>query len=181
MERIAELLAHVPMFRGVAPARRELIAGCATNRIFRPGDQLLSEGEHADTFFVIRRGDVAVETHVPHRGALTLETLHDGDVLGWSWLFPPYRWYRCPSRGHRPHPGFDGRRLREKCDADHELGYDLMKRFAGVMVDASRRRGYSSWTSTAMSPADAALVDDAGAVPGRRPAPGDRGYVDARA
>ena len=67
MERIAELLAHVPMFRGVAPARRELIAGCATNRIFRPGDQLLSEGEHADTFFVIRRGDVAVETHVPHR------------------------------------------------------------------------------------------------------------------
>jgi CRP-like cAMP-binding protein len=124
------------MFRGVAPARLELIAGCATNRIFRPGDQLLSEGEHADTFFVIRRGDVAVETHVPHRGALTLETLHDGDVLGWSWLFPPYRLVFDARAVDTVHTlAFDGRCLREKCDADHELGYDLMKRFAGVMVE----------------------------------------------
>jgi CRP-like cAMP-binding protein len=136
VQKVDELLRDVPMFAGMAADRLELIAGCASNRIFRPGDYLLHEGERADSFFVIRRGDVAVETYVPQRGALTLETLHDGDVLGWSWLFPPYRLAFDARAAATVHSvAFDGRCLRGKCEEDHDLGYDLMIRFAGVMVE----------------------------------------------
>ena len=74
----------------MAPAHLELIAGCAANRIFDAGDYLLREREPANAFYVIRRGDVALETYAP-QGALRLETLHKGDLVGWSWLVPPYR------------------------------------------------------------------------------------------
>ena len=136
MEKIDDLLKDVPMFHGMAADRLELIAGCAANRIFRPGDYLLRAGERADSFFVIRRGDVAVETYVPQRGALTLETLHDGDVLGWSWLFPPYRIAFDARATETVHAvAFDGLCLRGKCEEDHDLGYDLMIRFARVMAE----------------------------------------------
>jgi CRP/FNR family transcriptional regulator, cyclic AMP receptor protein len=139
VQRVDELLRDAAMFHGMAPERLELIAGCASNRIFRPGDYLLREGDRADTFFVIRRGDVAVETYVPQRGALTLETLHDGDVLGWSWLFPPYRVAFDARAAETVHTvAFDGRCLRGKCEEDHDLGYELIKRFAEVIVERLR-------------------------------------------
>ena len=69
----------------------ELIAGCARNVVFEHGEYLMREGDPADTFYVIRHGRVALEIFVPQRGAVTIETLHDGDLLGWSWLVPPYR------------------------------------------------------------------------------------------
>lgn len=137
METIAELLTDAPMFHGMEPGRLDLIAGCASNRIFREGEYLLREGERADAFFVIRRGDVAVESYVPQRGALTLESLHEGDVLGWSWLFPPYRLvFDARAMTETVHTvAFDGRCLRGKCETDHELGYDLITRFARVMIE----------------------------------------------
>jgi CRP/FNR family cyclic AMP-dependent transcriptional regulator len=136
VQKVDELLQDVPMFHGMAPEHLDLIAGCGSNRIFRPGDYLLREGERADSFYVIRRGDVAVETYVPQRGALTLETLGGGDVLGWSWLFPPYRVAFDARAVDTVHTlAFDGRCLRGKCEEDHDLGYDLLKRFAEVIVE----------------------------------------------
>ena len=69
----------------------ELIAGCAQNTVFEDGEYLMREGEPADTFYVIRHGRVALEIFVPQRGAMTIETLDEGDLLGWSWLLPPFR------------------------------------------------------------------------------------------
>jgi CRP/FNR family cyclic AMP-dependent transcriptional regulator len=136
MQKVDELLQGVPMFHGIAPEHLDLIAGCASNRIFRPGEYLLREGERADSFYVIRRGDVAVETYVPQRGALTLETLGGGDVLGWSWLFPPYRVAFDARAAETVHTvAFDGRCLRGKCEEDHDLGYELLKGFAEVIVE----------------------------------------------
>ena len=65
-----------------------------------------------------------------------IETLHDGDVVGWSWLFPPHRWH-FDGRATAPTSliAFDGACLRGKCDADHELGYQLMRRFAASIVE----------------------------------------------
>lgn len=124
------------MFAGLEPEQLELIGGCAWNEHVDTGARLLREGEPADRFFLIRRGAVALEIDAPGRGPLVLETLHEGEVVGWSWLFAPYRWQ---FDGRATHPcelvTFDGACLRGKCDADHELGYQLMSRFASDLLD----------------------------------------------
>jgi CRP-like cAMP-binding protein len=113
-----------------------LIAGCGSNAHFAGGDLLFEEGGAADQFFLIRRGMVALEVHVPGRGSLTIETLTEGEVVGWSWLFEPFRWsFDARARGDVGVIAFDGACLRGKCDADHELGYQLMRRFAASMIE----------------------------------------------
>jgi CRP-like cAMP-binding protein len=135
MRTIDELLTEVPMFEGMDSDRLELIAGCASNRVFEDRAYLLREGEPADTFFVIRQGDVALETYVPQRGALTIQTLHAGDVLGWSWLISPHRTaFDARAVGVVHTMAFDGQCLRGKCEADHDLGYDVLMRFVTVIV-----------------------------------------------
>lgn len=96
----------------------------------------MREGEPADTFYVLREGAATLETFVPQRGAVAVQTLHEGDLVGWSWLVPPYRVafdVRASSRVHAL--GFDGACLRSKSDQDPALGYDLLKLFAAVIVD----------------------------------------------
>ena len=135
MREMDALIAEMPAFRGLAPPQLELIAGCATNVRAEAGKYLFREGEQADAFYAIRHGAVALEMHVPARDAVTLETLHDGDLLGWSWLFPPYRWgFDGRVQADTALISFDGACLRGKCDADHELGYELMQRFAQVII-----------------------------------------------
>lgn len=124
------------MFAGLESAQLELIAGCARNEHVDAGTLLLREGDSADRFFLIRRGAVALEVHAPGRGSLVIETQHPGDVVGWSWLFAPYRW-QLDGRaiGTCELVTFDGLCLRGKCEADHELGYQLMRRFAANLVE----------------------------------------------
>jgi CRP/FNR family cyclic AMP-dependent transcriptional regulator len=135
MKTIEELIAEVRVFQGLAPAQLELITGCATNVRAGAGDYIFREGGQADAFYAIRHGAVALELHVPARDAVTLETLHDGDLLGWSWLFPPYRWeFDGRVLEDSALISFDGACLRGKCEADHELGHELMKRFSQVII-----------------------------------------------
>ena len=96
-----------------------------------PASCLFREGAPAERFYLIREGAVALEVDAPGRGPLVIETLHEGDVAGWSWLFEPYRW-QFDARATVPIAtvAFDGACLRGKCEADHELGYQLMRRFA---------------------------------------------------
>ena len=135
MKAMDALLAEVPAFEGMRDVHLQLIAGCATNARARSGQYLFRAGDQADAFHVIRHGAVALELHVPAREAVTLETLHDGDLLGWSWLFPPYRWeFDGRVQADSALISFDGACLRGKCEADHELGYELMKRFSQVII-----------------------------------------------
>ena len=136
MQTIDELIASAPIFDGLEREQLEVIAGCGRNEHVASGAFLLREGEPADRFFLIRRGTVALEVHAPGRGALTIETLHAGDAVGLSWLFAPYRW-QLDARALEACEliGFDGVCLRGKCEADHDLGYQLMRRFAENLVD----------------------------------------------
>ena len=136
METIEAILQDVPLFEGLSQAELELVAGCGSNVRFRQGDLLFRDGDPADTFYVLRHGTVALETFVPARGSVTIETLDAGEVVGWSWLFPPYRWHfdaRAVSLVRAT--SFDGSCLRAKCEQDAQLGYDLMSRFAQVIVE----------------------------------------------
>ena len=136
MQTIAELLTDVPALAALSPEHRDTIAGCARNRVFRDGEEVMRAGEPADTFHVIRQGAVALETFVPQGGPVIVETLHDGELLGWSWLVPPYRVaFDCRAVGTTHTFEFDGACLRGKCDADPALGYDLLKLVAGVMLE----------------------------------------------
>jgi CRP-like cAMP-binding protein len=133
---IRELVGEVRVFDGLSDDQLELIAGCGVNTPFRAGQYLFREGDEANAFYAIRKGAVALEIAAPARPPLVIETLHDGDVLGWSWLFPPHR-VRFDARAlDDVHTiAFDGACLRGKCDTDHDLGYELMRRFAQIVLD----------------------------------------------
>ena len=136
MKTIAELVRDLEPFDGLGDERLELIAGCGRNASFRDGELLMREGEEANVFFAIRSGDVALEVAAPAGPALVVETIHAGDVVGWSWLFEPER-VRFDARalGTVHAIAFDGACLRGKCTDDHELGYELMRRFARIVIE----------------------------------------------
>ena len=136
METLAELIASSPVFAGLAADDLALIAGCAQNCGFEENELLFREGDAADTFYLVRRGRVAFELNTPDRGGLVIDTADPGDVVGWSWLFPPYRWhFDAKALAGVRATSFDGVCLRGKCDADPSLGYGLMSRFARVMIE----------------------------------------------
>jgi CRP-like cAMP-binding protein len=135
-KELDEILAQVPFFEGLAEDEIALIAGCGRNVRFDAGETIFRQGDAADTFYVVRHGTVAVGNFVPPRGELVIETLESGDLLGWSWLFPPYRSHfdaRALSTVRATQ--FDGACLRDKCAADPVLGRDLMERFAQVLIE----------------------------------------------
>jgi CRP/FNR family cyclic AMP-dependent transcriptional regulator len=136
MRTIDELIADAPTFAGLEPDQLELIAGCARNQHVEAGTMLMQYGDPADRFFLIRRGTVALEITTAGQGSLVIETIHEGDVVGWSWLFAPYRW-ALDGRAVQSCSliTFDGACLRGKCEEDHELGYQLMKRFAANVIE----------------------------------------------
>ena len=136
MRRVDALLAEVPLFDGLGPEALELLAGCASNVHFDEGERLFRAAEPADTFWIVRHGSVALETFVPARGPVVIETIDEGEVLGWSWLFEPYRWhFDALALSVVRATAFDGACLRAKCEEDPALGYDLMGRFAQVLID----------------------------------------------
>lgn len=136
MDSIEEIIAEHPFFKGLDPRFLQLAAGCGKNVRFNPGEYLFREGQEADQFFAVRHGKVAIEVLVPARGPVTLQTLSVGELVGWSWLFPPYR---CQFDARASEivraTAFDGACLRKKCDADPALGYELMKRLAHIVSD----------------------------------------------
>lgn len=134
MESLERLLAESPFFAGFAPEHLSVIVGCAAHVRFEPGEFLCREGEPADNFYLIRHGRVTLELFVPQKGPVRLQTLDPGEVVGWSWLIEPYTWH-FDARALEPVVAvqLDGTCLRNKCDADPRLGYEVLKRFADIM------------------------------------------------
>ena len=136
MQTLEQLIEASPVFAGLPSEQLALIAGCAVNERFRADAALFREGAPAERFFLIREGAIALEVHAPGGGSRVVETLHAGDLAGWSWLFAPYLW-QFDGRAVQDTRvvAFDGACLRGKCEADHELGYQLMRRFAASMIE----------------------------------------------
>ncbi len=144
MRTLEGVLVRHPFFAGMDPRFLQSAVGCAANVRFAAGELIVREGQPADHFYLIRAGRIALETPFLGRGGLTVQTLGDGDILGWSWLVPPYNW-RFDARAIETTRaiGFDGKCLRGKCERDHELGYEMQKRVIAVLgeyLDATRFR-----------------------------------------
>jgi CRP/FNR family transcriptional regulator, cyclic AMP receptor protein len=136
IESLERIIAEHPCCRGLSEEDLRQITGCAMNLRFRPGEYLFREGDEAEWFYLVRHGRMALETVVPGREPLVLQTVDEGDVLGWSWFFPPYRWH------------FDARAvestrlialsaacLRGKCEEDPRFGFELLKRLSRLIID----------------------------------------------
>ena len=135
-ETIEALLAKHSFFKELRSSYLTMIAGCGSNVRFRKGQYLCREGEEANRFYAIRHGSVALELYIPQRGPVIVQTLGEGDLLGWSWLFPPNRWqFDARAQETVRATSFDGACLRGKCEVDPEMGYHLMKRLAHVVSD----------------------------------------------
>ncbi len=136
MDTLKPILARHPFFQGLSEPHLALLVGCASNVRFAAGEFLFHAGEEANRFFLVREGHVAIEIAPPGGVAHTLQTIGAGDVLGWSWLIPPYHW-KFDARAIEPTRALalDGQCLRTKCEMDHDLGYELLKRFAQVMEE----------------------------------------------
>jgi CRP/FNR family cyclic AMP-dependent transcriptional regulator len=136
VKTIADLVREVPIFADLEGPELDLISGCGSNTIFEDGSYIFREGEAADAFYAIRTCRVALELAAPARRPLVIETLEESDVLGWSWLFAPYRTrFDARAVGDVHAIAFDAACLRGKCDADHDLGYLLMSRFARIITE----------------------------------------------
>ena len=136
MEPLDQTIRAAGAFLGLNPRWIADIAACAHDDFLPAGAHLFREGAPAEKCYLLRDGAIALEVTTPGRGAIVIETLHAGEVVGWSWLFPPHRW-QFDGRAVEPTRAiaFDGTCLRAKCDADHALGYELMRRFAAVAVE----------------------------------------------
>ena len=132
---LAPILKEHALFQGLKPDYIELLIECASNVRFNAGELIFRQGKEANRFYLVRHGRVAVEISAPGR-QITIKTLTENEVLGWSWLFPPYQWqFDARALELTRAIALDARCLRGKCDHDPELGYELMKRFSCIMLE----------------------------------------------
>lgn len=125
-----------PFLGGLAPAQFQVLAANAMLVEIAAGEVIFREGDNANRFYLIHDGEVVLESaDHPERRATVIETIGGGDVLGWSWMFPPYYWH-FDARATKPTKAtfFYGTRLREACETDPQLGYALATRMAEVVI-----------------------------------------------
>jgi CRP-like cAMP-binding protein len=133
-----------PFLAGLKPEHLRTLDECKMKVRYEPGETIFREGDPANRFYLIDRGRVALESRRDPKGAVLLQHLGPGDVLGWSWLFPPYVW-QFDARAVEPTEAtfYYGTRLREHCEEDHDLGFELLKRMTAVVIrrlQAARER-----------------------------------------
>ena len=100
---------------------------------FVPGEVIVKEGEAANLFFLIESGRVAITTRTQEER--NVQSLGAGEVLGWSWLFPPFNWH-FSARAREPTKCLvlNGGNLLVTAEENPKFGYDLMRRISQVLV-----------------------------------------------
>jgi CRP/FNR family transcriptional regulator, cyclic AMP receptor protein len=123
-----------PFAAGMSDEHINLLTGCAKNVHYKAGEFLFKEGESAENFYFIREGKVAMELHAPPKGTVQIDTRSTGETLGWSWMVDPHRWfYDARAVEDVRALAFDAVCLRGKWDSNHELAYEMYRRFVPLM------------------------------------------------
>lgn len=136
MENLGRVIGEHPFFVGLGDEAIRLITGCATQVRFEPGHYVIRTGQEAKSVYLIRHGAVSIEIAAPGWDPIAIQTITDGEVLGWSWLVPPYH-VAYDARVVAPTLAIamDGTCIRDKCERDPRLGYELYKRVSGLMAE----------------------------------------------
>jgi CRP/FNR family transcriptional regulator, cyclic AMP receptor protein len=133
---VLSAIASHKFLNGLSEQHRMLLASGARSFTAAPDELLAREGETAKTFYLIQAGHVVVALHTPDRGAVPVQTVGPGEIIGWSWLVSPHYWrFDCRAADSVQGLAFDSEWLREKCEQDHELGYQLLKRLVAVVAN----------------------------------------------
>lgn len=135
-----------PFLRGLESGFLDCIADCAALQTLAPGTRVFAKGQVAESCYLIRQGRVSLELPVENGESVVVETLEDGEVMGWAWLSPPHR-ATLDARVLVPTTviHLNGTCLRRCIDADDQLGFVLYKRFKPIIarhMAASRRQVY---------------------------------------
>ena len=143
-ESMATRVALHPFLAGMNPKQLAPLTDCAIAVEFKKGQTILREGELANRFYLIESGKVMLESGEGFGDPVIVESIGAGDLLGWSWMFPPYVWH-FTARASEPTCAifFYGTILREYCERDPSLGYELLKRITPIMLkrlQATRRK-----------------------------------------
>jgi CRP-like cAMP-binding protein len=135
MQDLTTILTEQRFFEGMRQDLVHEVADCSHIVTANVDDYLIREGVSADHFCIIRSGRVSVEMVSPNRGSVRIQSVEAGDILGWSWFIPPYR-YRFDGRTVKPSEVIyiDGKKLRGRCENNHELGYEIFQRMALVIA-----------------------------------------------
>ena len=135
MSEILDVLAGHLFFQGIEPVYLRILAGCAIHKQFEREEWIMRQGGEANRFYLICEGRVCLQFTSPKCGTVIVETLGESDILGASWMLEPYRWH-WDARVLEPVHAieFNAECLRSICEDDHDIGYELLKRFSGVMV-----------------------------------------------
>ena len=133
---LGETIAQHRIFKDLEPRYLALLTEVAMFKEFAAGEVIFREGDPANRFYLILDGEVALESAKRDRPAVVLQTIGRDDVLGWSWLFPPYYWH-FDARATVPTKAifFYGTWLRENCERDHDFGYEMMKRMSAIIIE----------------------------------------------
>jgi len=134
-ERMAERVALHPFLAGMSRNHLALLTDCAIPVRFTKRQVVLQEGDFASRFYLIESGKVVLESGVELGQPVVIEEIGPGDLLGWSWMFPPHVWH-FTARAIEPTEAifFYGTILREYCERDHSLGFQLFKRISPIML-----------------------------------------------
>jgi CRP/FNR family cyclic AMP-dependent transcriptional regulator len=135
IEVTAAALATHPFLHGMSRDQLAVLAGAASDVMFPAGRRLFEDGGYADHFWLIRSGHAALDLQVPGQGRMRIESIGMGELLGWSWLFPPYKWaFGAVTAGPVGAFEFSAPTVRASCSSDPELGYELTTRLARVVA-----------------------------------------------
>ncbi len=135
IEVTAEALSGHPFLHGMPRDHLVALADTARDITFPARYRLFEDGGRATRFWLIQSGHVTLDLLVPGQGRMKIETLGMGELLGWSWLFPPYRWSFGAVAARRVEAfEFDAPAVRACCEADPVLGYDLTQRLSRVLA-----------------------------------------------
>lgn len=135
MDNIEAIIVGHPFWQGLRPEFLPLAGESARLQRYGLGDLIFHERQNAEHLYLVHRGQVALEAFLPGSGVTTLQVLGPGEALGWSWLFPPYRWqFSARSVDATEIIEFSAASLRAKAEAYPEFGRDLVTRMAQVLL-----------------------------------------------
>jgi len=141
---VTELLAQHPIFKTLDADTIEAIADHSSEIHVKRGVLIFRQQSEANQFYLVKSGEVSVEIPAIYGAPICMQTLGEAEVLGWSWLFPPYTWhFDARATEDSVLIEFNGAALRERCEQEPKIGYELVKHFAALMMDrlnASRRK-----------------------------------------
>ena len=139
----ADIASH-PFLRSMRPEHVSIVVEGASQVQFDANQIIFRESDIAYQFYLLQEGRVAIESRVSNEGAIVIQTLGAGDVLGWSWLFPPYfLHFQARALERTRAVWLNAAHLLIACEENREFGYELMKRVSQLLIarlHATRRQ-----------------------------------------